>query len=176
MGGWASRIEVSPGRNEAVFPFGRTVGTRLAAHDTWVKSRDADYDIGCIHLDEALGDQTGWFGVAALPPAKLQGYLLNIAGYPADRGAGKQMFFHHNRVLHISPRRIFNEVDTYGGQSGAPAWVYQEGNPQPLVVGVHAYGTGGTPADLEIVANSAPLIDASILDLIRSWIEVDTPK
>jgi glutamyl endopeptidase len=174
MGGWAVQIELRAGQNDDAMPFGVVSSRKFEAHKKWIESRNADYDIGCIHLAEPLGDQVGWFGIAALPAAELQGYLVNIAGYPGDRGNGKQLYFHKDRVLRVTPRRIDYQVDTYGGQSGSPAWVYQQEGGPPLVVGVHAYGTGASLPGIE--ANSAPLIDNDILDLIRSWIAADTPK
>jgi hypothetical protein len=85
-----------------------------------VNGEDADFDIGCIHLDEPLGLQVGWFAVAALPSERLESFLVNVSGYPEDRGGGAEQYLGRNRVLEVSERRLFYEVDTYGGQSGAP--------------------------------------------------------
>jgi glutamyl endopeptidase len=134
---------------------------------------DPDFDIGCIHLEQLVGgptpeEQVGWFSVAALP-AELQDYLLNIAGYPADRGMGTKMYFHRNRVLRVSDRRLFYDIDTYGGQSGAPVCIHENENGPPVAVGIHAYGTGGTPAAFNLTANSAPRILPEVLTLIEGW-------
>ena len=67
-------------------------------------------------------------------------------------------------IVRVSERRIFYETDTYGGQSGAPVWIHEMEQSPPLAVGVHAYGVGGTPADLGITANSAPRIIPEVLD------------
>jgi glutamyl endopeptidase len=111
--------------------------------------------------------------VGALPAEHLESFLVNVSGYPADRGAGAEQYHGRNRILRVSERRIFYEVDTYGGQSGSPAWIYEDDESPPLAVGVHAYGVGGTPAGYGITANSAPRIIPAILDKLTEWVEQD---
>ena len=173
FGGWVQRIEVSAGRDDDRFPFGTVTATRFSALDKWVESADPDFDIGCIHLDEPLGDKTGFFSFATMSPEELTTHFVNISGYPADRGNGEQQFFHFNRVLSVGPRRVFYDVDTFGGQSGAPVWIQEEVDGPPTVVGVHAYGTGGTPFNLGITANSAPRIIPEVFEIINGWLKED---
>jgi V8-like Glu-specific endopeptidase len=173
FGGWAQSIRLIPGRDGSEAPFGQTVATRFSATDRWVESEDADFDIGCIHLEEPLGDSVGWFAVGALPDAELPNFLVNVSGYPGDRGNGQEQYFHKNRILRVTDRRIFYDVDTFGGQSGAPAWIYEDGSDCPLAVGIHAYGAGGTPSAFGLTANSAPRIIPEVFDLIQSWIAED---
>ncbi len=170
MGGWASRIVVSAGRDDQTHPFGQIAATRFAALDRWVNQQVPDFDVGCIHLDAPLGDSTGWFGVLSPSPDELHGYRVNVAGYPSDLGGGRFLYHHRNSVKHVSARRVFYDTDTYGGQSGAPAWVHTVAGAPPLAVGIHAYGTGGTPATLGIEANSAPRISPEVAEIIRGWI------
>jgi V8-like Glu-specific endopeptidase len=174
FGGWAVRIEVMPGRNGTATPFGTVVSNRFASVDRWINERDPDFDIGCVHLDQPLGETVGWFAIGALPADELRDSLINISGYPADRDFGRVQYFHKNRVLRVTERRIFYDVDTFGGQSGAPVWVQPEGSNEPLAVGIHAYGVGGTPANLGITANSAPRIIPEVFDQIQAWIAEST--
>lgn len=176
--GWASEIEVIPGRNGPgsgpdAMPYGSVASERFSSLDRWVDGEDPDFDIGCIHLTEPLGDEVGWFAVGALPADRLESYLVNISGYPADRGAGAEQYHARNRIVRVSERRIFYEADTYGGQSGAPVWIHEAKQSPPLAVGVHAYGVGGTPAQLGITANSAPRIIPEVLDRLAGWVEQD---
>ena len=178
MGGWADRIEVSPG--DRTRPTRRrcrerrrrrgsrrsnllrsrakqkeTVeATRFSTVDRWVQTRDPDFDIGAIHLEEPLGEEVGWFSVGALTSQELASFLVNISGYPGDLGNGEEQWFHKNRILKTTARRIFYDVDTFGGQSGSPVWIYESDDAHPLAVGIHAYGTGGTPSDFGIRANA----------------------
>jgi len=171
FGGWASEIEVSPGRNGSDFPFRTVKSHRFSSVDRWVEKEEPDFDIGCIHLEEPLGDEVGWFAVGSLLPDELQGFLVNVSGYPGDRGMGTEQYHHRNRVLQVTDRRVFYDVDTFGGQSGAPVWIHETDTAPPLAVAIHAYGTGGSPTGLE--ANSAPRIIPEVLDRIRGWVEAD---
>lgn len=178
FGGWASSIEVIPGLlgagdAAANRPYGSVTSTRFSSVDRWVQSEDADFDIGCIHLDQAKGEEVGWFALTTIPPDDLLGYLVNVSGYPGDRGGGNEQYHHRNRVLRVTERRIYYEVDTFGGQSGAPVWIHENEGSPPLAVGIHAYGTGGTPASLGITANSAPRIIPEVLDKLTEWVEQD---
>ena len=173
LGGWADKIEVSPGRNGADFPFKPVTATRFSSVDKWVADADPDFDVGCIHLGEPLGDEVGWFAIGSLGPSELKSHMVNISGYPSDRGRGTEQYYHSNRVLNVGDRRVFYDVDTFGGQSGAPVWIHEaEGDP-PLVIGIHAYGIGGTPGQLGITANSAPRIIPEVFDQIAAWIDKD---
>jgi len=171
FGGWAETIEVSPGRNGSDFPYGTFVSNDFSSIDRWVNDEAPDFDIGCIHIAEPIGENVGWFGVGALSPAELVDYLVNVSGYPGDRGMGTEQYHHKNRVLRVTERRVFYDVDTFGGQSGAPVWIHESDNSPPLVIGIHAYGVGGAPSGLE--ANSAPRILPEVLEQIKNWVELD---
>jgi glutamyl endopeptidase len=171
FGGWAQKITVTPGRHRDKMPFGRAVSTRFSTLNLWRDGQAADWDIGCIHLDTPLGDQTGVFATGVLSDEDLTARVLNIAGYPTDKDLAKVMYHHANQVLHLSERRIFYEIDTVSGQSGAPVWVQDTEAAAPLCVGIHAYGVPGTPQDLHITANSAPRIDAQVAAIIGAWVE-----
>jgi glutamyl endopeptidase len=178
FGGWASSIEVipglvGPGEDANLRPYGSVTSQRLTSVDRWIESEDADFDMGCIHLDESKGDEVGWFGLASLSEDELNGYRVNVSGYPGDRGAGFEQYHAANRVLSVTDRRLFYEVDTYGGQSGAPVWIHKTDDAPPLAVGIHAYGIGGTPANLGVVANSAPRIIPEVLEKLKEWVEQD---
>ena len=169
--GWASSIEISPGRNGKEFPFGTVTSSRFSTVDIWRNEEAPDFDIGCIHLDQPLGDKLGWFALGALTPDELEGYFVNVSGYPSDRGHGTEQYHHKNRILNVTERRVFYDVDTFGGQSGAPVWIHEHETAPPLVIGIHAYGVGGSTAGLE--ANSAPRIIPEVWSQIQDWVEAD---
>jgi V8-like Glu-specific endopeptidase len=178
FGGWADSIEVIPGLRGAgadpdLRPYGSITSSRLTSVDRWIQEEDADFDYGCIHLDEPLGDRVGWFGLASMTPEQLSSFAVNVSGYPGDRGHGSEQYHAANRVLTVTDRRIFYEVDTYGGQSGAPVWIHEGDDAPPTAVGIHAYGIGGTPKNLNIVANSAPRIIPEVLETLKGWVEQD---
>lgn len=173
FGGWIESIEVSPGRNGAKLPYGTVTATRFSTTTVWQNRPDPDYDIGCIHLDEPVGDEVGYFKIASLTDQDLEGALLNISGYPGDRGDGEQQFFHANRVLRTSAHRVFYDIDTYGGQSGSPVWHQASPEAEPVAIGIHAYGVGGTPGAWGVRANSGPRLIPEMVQMIKEWLAAD---
>ena len=105
-----------------------------------------------------------------LPDEALKNRLVNVSGYPFEPGEGKAQYFHANRVKALTGRRLFYDIDTMGGQSGSPVWAYEEGSDVPVVVAIHAYGVGGVPNGLNVVANSGPRVLPEVLEVIRGWI------
>lgn len=175
LGGWAERIGLIAGRNgdEAV---GKATSTKFSTTDRWIEAQDPDFDYAAIHLSEDFGTGIGTFGVGVLPDADLHERLVNVSGYPVNPGEGRFQYFHANRVKGLTARRLFYDIDTMGGQSGSPVWAYlDDDTTKPVVVGIHAYGVGGTPANLNLVANSGPRILPEVLTVIKGWIQKGTP-
>jgi len=171
--GFALSIDVTPGRNGASMPFGQVTATRFRTLQPWFDSQDPDFDIGAISLDTNLGNQVGFFPAEARPAGELQEHLAHISGYPRNPGHGVAQFHHRNRITSLTDRRLFYDVDTSEGQSGAPVWVLDVDGGSPIVVGVHTYGDERTPPALQ-PANSATLVNPAILAQIRAWIAEDS--
>ena len=174
--GWAEEIIVSPGRHGDTRPISTATSHRFSVPQIWRDTKDKDFDIGCIHLDTALGDQAGIFAFASLPDTELRNQRINVAGYPFDLGDGHVQFHHASSIGAMTPRRIFYEADTVRGQSGAPVFMVDAPGAEPVVVAVHAYGTPGTPAELNLVANSAPRLRPEMFDLISRWVAEDNAR
>jgi V8-like Glu-specific endopeptidase len=175
LSGWARQITVSPGRNGDTLPYGSVVSRSFSTTDRWLEDQEPDFDYAAIHLDKDLGTSTGVFGVAVLPDAELTDRMVNVSGYPVSPGNGRDQYFHSNRIKALTPHRLFYDIDTLGGQSGAPVWLYVDGSTDPVVVGIHAYGIGGVPDGLDVRANSGPRILTDVLAVIRGWIAKGTP-
>ena len=171
--GRAERIRVTPGLDgEEPAPFGSFASTRFSIPKEWEEGEDKNYDFGVIHLNEPIGEALGWFAVASLPDCDLRDAMVNISGYPSRPGSGRQQWWAMNRINALTPLRIFYDVDTSKGQSGAPVYIYEaDALDAPIVIGVHAYGTGGTPEDLALTANSAPRLTPQAVQQIVAWIE-----
>jgi V8-like Glu-specific endopeptidase len=174
LGGWAREIRIYPGRNSAKEPFAKLTSSRFSTTERWFTEKNPDFDYAAIHLDDscrAVTEATGWFSTTVRNDAALLGQRVNISGYPGDKGTGQlqgsEQWFHAKQILHVTPERIFYDVDTMGGQSGAPVWLETDDGPQ--VVGVHAYGVGGASM-LGLMANSAPRISESVLTVFKEWL------
>ena len=170
LGGWAKKITVVPGRNVDKKPFDERILVVVLDDRPLAGSagrglrlrRDSPVERSRRVRRQLLGRRAA--GQA------LKNRLVNVSGYPFEPGEGKAQYFHANRVKALTGRRLFYDIDTMGGQSGSPVWAYEEGSDVPVVVAIHAYGVGGVPANLNVVANSGPRVLPEVLEVIRGWI------
>lgn len=134
MGGWASSIEVIPGRDGNKAPFGKQTSTKFRSVDGWINNADNDFDMGAIILpDNTLYNNIGgYFAYAELN----QSVILGNSGYPGDKPSGTQ-WYNAGSVTELGDYRIKYMIDTASGQSGSP--VFLSGTPT-TVVGVHCHG------------------------------------
>lgn len=160
-GGWASRIEVIPGRKGTERPYGSCVATSFRSVMGWTRDKDRNYDYGAILLPPTfrLGDTVGWFGYTVRSDSVLQGSQANISGYPGDKPPGTQ-WFEANSIAELSSNVITYMIDTAGGQSGAPLWITAADGSR-YGVGVHSNG--------QITGNSATRINQPVFDNISLW-------
>jgi V8-like Glu-specific endopeptidase len=159
-GGWAESIEVIPGRDGAERPFGSCMATEFRSVTGWTEDQDRDYDYGAIVLPPECpyGEQLGWYGILNETDARLTNLLVNLAGYPGDKPAGTQ-WFHARSINQVSPKTVVYDIDTAGGQSGAPVWVYRAGNRHGIAI--HTNGA--------LSGNSGTRITAEVYDNLVSW-------
>jgi glutamyl endopeptidase len=160
-GGWAQQIEVIPGRRGDDRPYNSCVSSDLRSVNGWINDNDRNYDYGAIMLpaDCRLGDTVGWFGYQVRNDDDLRSLTVNLSGYPGDKPVGTQ-WFHKNTLTGVDNLVVTYEIDTAGGQSGAPVWVkLQDGG--RYGVGVHTNG--------DITGNSATRITQEVFDNITAW-------
>lgn len=159
-GGWAASIEVIPGRNAAEMPFGSCRATSFRSVVGWTQRRLRDFDYGAIILPEdcTYGDQLGFFGIANISDFGLNQLTINLSGYPGDKPPGTH-WYHSRKVSSVTPAVFNYDIDTAGGQSGAPVWRLRNG--QRHVVGIH---TNGSPT-----GNSATRISRTVYENIIQW-------
>jgi len=173
LGGWARAIKVTPGRYGTTSPFGQ-LPARFGTIDAWLTfagtEQGFEYDIACVQLSSAVGDQTGCFDVISASDADLRDGLVNVCGYPVDKNLGTMQYLHANRIKAVAPRRVFYDVDTYGGQSGSAVYMLDAPGDIPKVIAIHAYGTGATPADIKLEVNSGTRLNAALVEQIKAWI------
>lgn len=160
--GWVRSIQVMPGRNGSRLPFGSVRSEIFHSVVGWTVDGDPQYDYAAITIPSPLGDQTGTLGFGVLSQSDLLGSTGNLAGYPGDKPTGTQ-WYHHNRVASVTARKVFYDIDTAGGQSGAA--VYRiGGDGMRTAFGVHAYGGATT--------NSATRITTPVFQNLENWLSV----
>ena len=156
--GWVKKIQVMPGRNASTLPYGSVSSTSFKSVTSWTNNGDENFDYGAIIIPTNLGNTVGWFGYQVLSDGDLTASTVNISGYPGDKPAGTQ-WFQSNKVASTGPRKVFYDIDTAGGQSGAPVWRLVNGN--RYGVAIHAYGGATT--------NSGTRITSPVADNIAMW-------
>ncbi len=156
--GFVKSMAVMPGRNGTSLPYGSVTATNFRTVVGWATSGDQHYDYGAIILPTNLGSRTGWFGFGAYSDATLRNSHVNISGYPGDKPSGTQ-WYDHQRVASVGPRKVYYDIDTYGGQSGSA--VYRITDTGRYGVAVHAYGGATT--------NSGTRITKPVFDNFVNW-------
>ena len=146
--GWVKRIQVMPGRNGSTLPYGSVTSSNFRSVTGWTNSGDENYDYGAIILSNNLGNTTGWFGFGVYSDADLVASVGNISGYPGDKPSGTQWYDAH-RIASVNSRKVFYDIDTFGGQSGSAC--YRIINGARYAVAVHAYGGATTNSGTRIV-------------------------
>ena len=159
-GGWPRSIEVIPGLNDAARPFGSGISVTFRSVLGWTKNKDRNYDYGAMILPQNFrpGVRTGVFGFAVKDDAYLRNSVLNLSGYPGDKG-GNQQWFMAQRPKTVAARVIAYDIDTFGGQSGAPVWI-KVGNSR-FAVGIHTNGAS--------TGNSATRIVLPVFNNLQAW-------
>jgi V8-like Glu-specific endopeptidase len=148
--------------------------------------------------DDALGNEVGWFRYGAFTQQDLPGLISNIAGYPGDEKpapftcpdenigfTGCQLWFSSDRIRSASLTEITEcnppdpctvlrkgivsyPIDTSGGQSGSPVWLYN--GSERVVVAIHTRGyTDSVCADDEGENNCGTLLTTTAADLFEEW-------
>lgn len=156
--GWVKSVKVMPGRNGGTLPYGAVTSTNFRSVRGWTDSGDENYDYGAIIIPTELGNAVGWFGFGVHNDPTLTASVGNIAGYPADKSSGT-MWYDAHRIASVGPRKVYYDIDTFGGQSGSA--VYRIVNGARQAFGVHAYGGATT--------NSATRIVTAVYNNMVAW-------
>ncbi len=160
QGGWAKSVEVIPGMNDSTRPFGSATSSNLRSVAGWTQQGKPECDYGCIVLPEGSfrGANLGAFGFGALPAPALVAQPAILGGYPGDKPFA-QLWGMSRTIKTVNPATLVYDIDTVGGQSGAPVYVIR--NNQRIVVGIHNYGAGA--------GNSATRITAPVYSVLNAW-------
>lgn len=159
-GDFFPEIEVIPGMNGPVRPFGSQTVTSTALRTTqkWKEFGSVVHDYGVIVLDQPFVGVTVTPALA-LSDADLAAANLELSGYPADKATGTQ-WFHSGVPTSVANGRLFYTIDTFGGHSGSAVTANHSSG--RVAVGIHNYG--GCP-------NKCTRITQEVLDEINSWLQ-----
>ncbi len=146
--GWVKSISVMPGRNGNSLPYGSVTSNTFRSVNGWINDGNENFDYGAIILPTNLGNSTGWFGFGVYSDSDLLATTANISGYPGDKPGGTQWYDSH-KVANVNDRKVYYDIDTYGGQSGSAAYRIINGN--RYAIAIHAYGGASTNSGTRIV-------------------------
>jgi glutamyl endopeptidase len=146
--GWVRSISVMPGRNGSSLPYGAVTSSFFHSVIGWTNSGDENYDYGSIIIPTQLGSTVGWFGFGVYSDADLLSVTANISGYPGDKPSGTQ-WYDSKKVASVNTRKVYYDIDTFGGQSGSA--VYRIVNGSRYGIAVHAYGGATTNSGTRII-------------------------
>lgn len=118
--------------------------SEISVSSEWINTGNRAYDWGVIQLACNAGSVAGHMGYQNPDVGGgLTGNVV-ITGYPGDKAtpSGYFMYEHLGPVQGYSPSMFNYQIDTAGGQSGAPIWRLQAGSPCGYCVfGVHTAGS-----------------------------------
>jgi V8-like Glu-specific endopeptidase len=146
--GWVKNILVMPGRNGSSLPYGSVTSTSFRSVTGWTQDGSEYYDYGAIILPTNLGNTVGWFGFGVYSDSDLVASVGNISGYPGDKPTGTQWYDFH-KIASVNNRKVFYDIDTYGGQSGSSVYRIKDGGRYGIAI--HAYGGATTNSGTRIV-------------------------
>jgi V8-like Glu-specific endopeptidase len=160
QGGWARKIEVIPAANGALKPYNQVEATMFKSVTGWVAGRKPESDYGCVVLPPGAfgGRNLGSFGFAAFDTQVILAQPAVLAGYPGDKPFA-ELWGMARRIKSVSTMTLVYDIDTMGGQSGAPVYIKRNG--QRYVVGIHNYGVGS--------GNSATRVTREVYDRLLAW-------
>ena len=158
-GGWAKKIEVSPGADGTARPYGSAISTNFRSVSGWVNSKKPECDYACVVLPAGAfnGSDLGKFAFAVRDSQQLLARPAVLSGYPGDKPL--EMWGMRRLIKTVTAKTLIYDIDTVGGQSGAP--VYVKVNGQRCVVGIHNYGNAA--------GNSATRVTAPVFERLKQW-------
>lgn len=131
-GGWATSIKIFPAKHGTVNPFGYATSTGLSCGAAWKNSGDVSQDWGLIRVSESshLCDKCGCLGLRWQSGTYVNDHV-SIAGYPFEAKSttpnGEYMYKHSGKITsNTSSVLTYKDIDTSGGESGAPVVEYYE--------------------------------------------------
>lgn len=147
-GGWMQSITVVPGKSGTNEPFGRYTAEKVFASSDWVNSRSVRHDMGAIKLSSFVNHSDT---ISVTTTDANEG---TVCGYPGDRDTG--VFQYKMRdMVRKQDGRFFYQIDTFGGQSGAPLF-----KNSGVAIGIHNYGG---------CDNKASDLTQEFIDRVDSW-------
>lgn len=152
--------------DDPVPPYGDAISTKIFIPRAYRDTLAADHDIAVIRLEQRIGDGLEWFEPQTPPAQALKENTVSIAGYPGERDKRFKLYEAEKRILDVSETRLYHNIDTTAGQSGAP--VFSKSGRRPAAYGVHARGLSEAFNAIGMNANFAVRFRPELVKWIRN--------
>jgi V8-like Glu-specific endopeptidase len=162
-GGWATYIQVTPGRYSDLKPFGVHNASQISTPLAWQNSSDLSSDYGLLSLASDIGYVTGWVETGyAGTLSGLSNYTLSTLGYPTDQG-GNTLYYSNGSVDQVINNELYftDDLDMMAGQNGSPV-VFNSGGVD-IVLGLAAQVTDNA------VENRVLAFTSESFQTIQTW-------
>lgn len=147
-GGWMKSIIVVPAKSGPKEPFGRYKAAKMYATKEWVNNASTRYDMGAIKLTKDVKHSD------VISVTTTDANEASVCGYPGDRDTGIFQYRMRDMVTKKNGR-FYYQIDTFGGQSGAPLLTNAH-----TAIGIHNYGG---------CDNKASDLTNAFIDKIDTW-------
>lgn len=96
--------------------------------DGWVNSKKPETDYGCVVLPPGPfgGVNLGSFAISAISAPALVAKPAVLAGYPGDKPFA-ELWGMARKIKTVGSMTLGYDIDTVGGQSGAPVYINRSG-------------------------------------------------
>src|SRR6478736_2639800 len=166
-GTWYSGYEVYFGADGSS-AYARCGYNVQAAPVGWDGVAGSPHDWGILVLNCNAGDVLGHLGYKSLSTAPSGNW--SVTGYPSDKvssTSGYTMWTHSGPVTAADAARWHYQIDTHGGQSGAPVWRLEAGTScGNCAIGIHVAGPlNPTPTS----KNTGVRITATVFEALSAY-------
>jgi glutamyl endopeptidase len=136
--GWRRVVAVTPGLNGNATPFPTCYARSLYSVTNWTDYGNNNSDYGAIRLDCSVGYQTGVLTIEAARSQDVEDYSTKyMIGYSGDKGGATQ-WIRSGIITGWNVFRIKYNIDTVGGDSGAPVYCVGGDCPNICVLAINS--------------------------------------
>lgn len=169
-GTYASSVSFYVGIHGRV-PLAETKAESFFVHPKYPDDENYGYDIGIVKVKDDFGKLYGAASLVAYDIHALHKMRVNVAGYPGSKRFHEILFGRPSHDLYtmegpiqsVNDHKVFYDIDTSGGQSGAGVLV--RGKDDILeCVGVHTTGS-------KVEGNGAVRINQENGEILKEWLD-----
>lgn len=158
--GWATRIDVTPGRKGRELPLGSTWATSMTTSNNWINDRNYDYDWAIVDLKDSFS--TWQLYACYQSPNVATGRTVQAIGYPGEKGI-YYMYEDSSTIVGATDLHFDSLYDSMHGESGGAVIDTKTG----YLVGIISHGLDD-PSSGQGLWNRAVLMTNDLFQRIKA--------